>query len=656
MRRVLIAIFFYFFINLTFSYSQHIIPLDEKAYLAQLTSQIEANKNDSITILNNFLLSNYWSQLDSSKSLLFLKKNESLANKSKILTRVSPYFWGQYYLGKEDKKQAIKQYENSIKQLSTFHDSLSISLLALSYYQFSYLQANQNGYQSLIETITNQCIPLTKKNNNEELEAYFYTQIGLAFMSVGQFKKAEEQHNVALELLKNIPTNSIHLLTYLNSISNYCYQANSASAKPYLDKSTSLINQYPDSRHITNYYYQLAMFQTTRTQYKEAQSTLQKGIQEAKKRKQTQFLQIMHFRMYNTYLMQNEYQMAKKYMEDIVTEGILTQDPVNRKHVFAQMTHINELLNNYPEAYSWQKRTLALSDSLQQANLLEKMNELEILHRTSEQKNTIDELKLKQIENELATKNTNIKLLGIAIALVILLLISSILFLTIRNQKKLNKQISINHHQELQRLEQQRKYDASQAVLIGEENERKRIAQDLHDSVGSMLAGIRMKLAIDEKRDSKVIEEIDKSLAEVRRISRNIMPETLENRGLKEALQELCQSMNNQHTHFHFESFELSHKIPYNIQISLYRICQEAISNIIKYAHATEVIIQLSQNNNTLQLVIEDDGIGFDLKNTSTGLGIKNMENRMHLHQGSFSIYSAINEGTTITATCQINE
>lgn len=656
-KKIFLAITVLFFWTLS-SHAQHLIPLDEKAYIHHLEKQTQLENKDSIRLISNLLLAEYWAATDSLKSKNILNKVQNDLNKVDKLNRVTNYFRGTYYYAQGNKKNAISYFEKSINDLKPYNDGLSLQLLALSYYQFDYLQLSNKGYQSMVATITEKCIPLAKKINNKELQAYFYTQMGLAFMSVGQFEKAEEQHNIALSLLKSSAINSTHLITYLNKISNYCYQANSAAAKPFLDQSTSIINQYPNSLHSTNYYYQLAMYQTTKTEYDTALETLKKGIQLAKAKNQNQLLQLMHFRMYNVYLMKKDYVQAKKYMEGILNEGILTQEAVNRKIVYTQMAYVNEVLNNPTEALQWLKKANTVSDSLQQANLLEKMNELEILHRTAEQKNTIDSLNIKQIRSELIAKNNNIKLLTVLAVSIVLLLISFILFITYKNQKKLNQQISINHQQEIQRLENEKKYTASKAILVGEENERKRIAQDLHDSVGSMLAAIRMKLDQDVEYKiplHEIQEQIQRSIQEVRRISRNIMSETLQNRGLEYAIQELTESINTVQINFHFEAFDISKNISKNIQLTLYRICQEAVSNIIKYAKADEVIIQLSQDQNEIRLTIEDNGIGFDKETINKGLGLNNMKNRMELLNGSILIQSAYNQGTTIEATCPLN-
>lgn len=91
----------------------------------------------------------------------------------------------------------------------------------------------------MVEQLTTQCIPLAIESKNKELQAYFKTQLGLTFMSVGQFDTAEEHHLKALAVLQELPTETAtHLITYFNLISNYCYKPDSQSAKIYIDKAS----------------------------------------------------------------------------------------------------------------------------------------------------------------------------------------------------------------------------------------------------------------------------------------------------------------------------------------------------------------------------------------------------------------------------------
>lgn len=651
-RNLLIIIVALFFSNML--HSQHLIPLEEVAYLKQINSEIENTKNDSVRLFNKLLLAEYWAQTDSLKSKLLLNEVISSSQKNTLAKGILEYYQGVFYDNQGNKSQAKKYYEQAIKALE--NDSDNIAFLIKSWYNYAYIQVEDKGYDYMVKTLTEYCIPLSKKSNNTELLAYNYTQLGLTFMSVAQFDTAEEYHKKALEQLEKIKDkNSAHLLTYFNLVSNYCYKPDSKTAKIYLDKAKELMNPLSESKHYPNYYYQEAMYYTTIQDFDNALASLNKGAKLAKDGNQIQLLHLLYFRMYNVYLMQKDYRKAKAQLEHILAEKVLAKEAVNRRITYTQLAAVNDILDEHKDAYQWMKKASLLGDSLQQNKLLEKMNELEILHQTADKQQKINDLEKEKKANELLSKNKNLRMTILGIALILSLVIAFLIFINYKKQQKLNKQISISHKQDLIHIENQRKYEATQAILQGEEQERQRIAQDLHDSMGGMLANIRMTISSNDSfTKENIIEKLDKSIAEMRRISRNLMPETLKNLGLEIALKELCETMTQKQLTIQFEAFNLSDNIPFKTQMALYRITQESISNIIKYAQATNVIVQISQNENILNLTIEDDGIGFNKSEIVYGLGLKNIQNRVQLINGTVEITSNTGEGTTINVECYV--
>lgn len=651
-RNLLIIIITLFFSHLL--QAQQLVPIDEVAYLKQINSAIKNTKSDNVRLYNTLLLAEYWAQIDSLKSKQLIDKVISSSQKNTLAKGILEYYQGVFYANQGSKAQAKSYYEEAIKTLE--NDSKNSAFLIKAWYNYAYIQVEDKGYDYMVKTLTEYCIPLSKKSNNIELLVYSYTQLGLTFMSVGQFEKAEEYHKKALEQLDQIEkTNSVHLITFFNLVSNYCYKPDSKTAKVYLDKAKKLINPFPKSQHYPNYYYQEAMYYTTIQDYDNALSSLSKGAKLTKEGNQTKLLHMLYFRMYNVYLMQKDYRKAREQLEHILAEKVLNKEAVNRRITYTQLAAVNDILGEHKEAYQWMKKASALGDSLQQVKLLEKINELEILHQTADKQQKINDLEEEKKANELLSKNKNLRITILVIALILSLVIAFLIFINYKKQQKLNKQISVSHEQDLLHIENQRKYEATQAILQGEEQERQRIAQDLHDSMGGMLANIRMTIsANDSFSKENIIEKLDKSIAEMRRISRNLMPETLKNLGLETALKELCEAMKQKHFNIQFEAFNLSENISFKTQMALYRITQESISNITKYAQASNVIVQISQNNNILNLTIEDDGIGFDKSEIVYGLGLKNIKNRVELINGTVEIASDKGEGTTINVECYV--
>jgi len=634
--------------------AQHFFPLDENAYLSELYKNVQNQKDKKKQLLNYLLLSEFWAQSDSLKSWNAIQKVQKSNDREKLDKGVLDYFSGIYFSSIGNKAKAKKHYQNAIDLLKI--ESKNNEILVKTLYNYAYIQVEDKGYDFMVKTLIEECIPLSQRMNNLELLAFYNTQLGLTFMSIGQFDTADEYHKKALDFINKIPDmQSVHLITYLNLVSNYCYKPDSKSAKVYLDRANNILLKFKDSQHLSNYYYQESMYYTTREEYDMALLSLEKGIELAKEKKQFKLLHMLYFRVYNVFLMQKDYLKARNQLEQILNENILSKEPVNRKITFSQLAAVNEVLGDYKQAFNWMKKASVLSDSLQQQKILEKMNELEIIHKSSEKQEQIKKLEREKSESALINKNKNLRITILAVALLLSLIIAFLIYLTYKKQQKINKQINLNHKQELLYIEKERKYEATQAILQGEEQERQRIAQDLHDSMGGMLANIKMTVStMNLDKAAEIGRKIDATILEMRRISRNLMPETLKNLGLEIALRELCESMSQKNFTIQFEAYNLAENITFQTQLALYRITQEAISNVIKYAQADIVIVQISQNEDTLILTIEDDGIGFEKSEIAYGLGLKNIENRTRLINGSFDIVTEKGNGTTLNIVCNV--
>lgn len=181
----------------------------------------------------------------------------------------------------------------------------------------------------------------------------------------------------------------------------------------------------------------------------------------------------------------------------------------------------------------------------------------------------------------------------------------------------------------------------------------------MHDGLGQFLIAIKLKLEniINEQQSSKgplldVQQMFDTTIDEVRKISDNLMPSILKELGLETALRNLCKMMAQaSNIKIQFESLPLKKKFHERINTYLYRISQEALNNVVKHSVATEVNIQLLELRNHIELIIEDNGKGFDFSNNfrSKGNGIYNMRERASILGGTFELNTIKDTGTTIT-------
>lgn len=214
--------------------------------------------------------------------------------------------------------------------------------------------------------------------------------------------------------------------------------------------------------------------------------------------------------------------------------------------------------------------------------------------------------------------------------------------------------------QKITELTQKNKLLALSSMIEGQEAERLRIARDLHDSLGGLLSSVKAHFTIfknkfdkDQTLDitQKTYQLIDNSCLEVRRISHNMIPHSLSLSGLKGTLEDLSEHMESEGYTITLDVHHLPENLATTKQITIFRIIQEILSNIRKHADAKNVFIQLIGSRNEIQLIVEDDGKGFDYKEAvkNKGLGLNSINSRVEFLDGTIQWESVIAEGTTIT-------
>ena len=159
----------------------------------------------------------------------------------------------------------------------------------------------------------------------------------------------------------------------------------------------------------------------------------------------------------------------------------------------------------------------------------------------------------------------------------------------------------------------------------------------------------------DKFKDEEVTVTIDTICNDVRNLSHDISPSDLKIVGFKNAVEDLAKNLSTQTTlYVDFSSYHFPEKLDEDINTQLYRVVQEAFNNILKHANAKHIDLQLMGHHDSITISIEDDGNGFDTKHKKGGIGLKNMQSRIHQIGGSLSIDSQINKGTSLLITLPI--
>jgi signal transduction histidine kinase len=655
MKRLLVLLSLFLFFTLQ---SQQIIPLNEKSYIDSLQSIARGNFPDTSKATASFLLSNYYRNSDSVLSKKYLANGKILARSTPYFSAKYYYYEGQYNIDRNKRKAGIS-YQQAIKSLSRFKNEESDFFQALAWYSYGVTQKDKEGYIPLVKIMLEKSIPLVEKYENSRNLGFLYTQLAVILTYNAQFKKAEDYNNKALKILeKQYPQSAELFFTYLNSANNFCYQANGDEAEKFLHKAEQLIRPYPESSSNAFYYYSKTLFYITRQKNKEALPVIEKGILYAKKFNQNLLAQMFYFNKYDILKKLKRYKEAKTTLEDVLTEKSLAIDLNNRKTFYKHLSLLNEELGNTKEALLWEQKYSKLNDSLNTENVKLEINKLESKFNTAEKERKIATLNAEKNQKDLEVSKKNSYLWGMGLVLLLALSLLGFLFIIFRKNKKINKQ-------KIEDIKQKEELSLTKAILDGEERERERIARDLHDGLGGMLAGVKINFStwssthLHPEKDQefyKILGQLDNSVSELRHVARNLMPESLLNFGLETAIHDLCEFYSRRNLEIDFQAIDINKKLPLNIQLNIYRIVQELLANAIKHAEASSILLQCSQSGKNFLITIEDNGKGFDknIENTTKSMGLRNLKNRVNYLKGTMEIHSD-NQGTAINIELNIH-
>jgi two-component system, NarL family, sensor kinase len=346
------------------------------------------------------------------------------------------------------------------------------------------------------------------------------------------------------------------------------------------------------------------------------------------------------------YREQKQYAIAGKYLDSAIAAGELLKNNEILRDANNAINQLDSSMGDYKGAYIAYRKFITYRDSIKNDENTKKIT-TEQMNYDFEQKET--KLKAEQdkqnVISEEKLKRQKLITWAAGGTLGFILLLSLLLFNRSRLKQKALYQQQLNQKQKEQAI----------AVMETQEQERKRIAEDLHDSLGHLLSTIKINLQASseaQKQNFKnSLELLQQASSEIHNITFNLMPLTLEEEGLIPALNELAGRITNSGNakiilYLHeVEGLTLEKQT----QFTIYRIIQEAVNNILKYAESKEINIQLLKQENQLVIMIEDDGKGFNMKEVKKGRGLKNMMARSAWLNGKLAIDSGHGHGTTIT-------
>lgn len=637
---------------------------------AQLTNQtIEVNKILSLPDSKkkfDTLLTVFYSELNNNvdtlkiKSLINIIVNTAKNLNSNLQPAKAYVIWHTYYLHNNNFILAERMLDSAYFKLG--QDTISIEnknfLTLLNYFKANiFIKRGQtdDAIQLLLRCLND----YVKSNAHPNNILSTYSSISTVFQMTEQYDKSKFYIDKAIDFyngthFKNPLFNDSALLfdLYIRNALNYSQLQLIDSAHSYLAKTAMLFNSNSSTFDTASFYKTTGLVYANERNYNMALKFYLKSISFFKKLKPLlDYIDCLGWAGKCQYELGNYEAALKMYQEQ---RDVSTKMNNNQflSLSYRQLGIVYSKLQLYENAYNYYDLYLKLRDSIDQNALNEKVNAIENKfnykqkeqeNKALEQRNKITELQLKQ---------RNLLLYLFSGVVIIFTLLSFSWWKSHKRQKELiARELEIEQQKHLT-LEKEKELSAAQATLKGQEEERTRIARDLHDGLGGMLSAIKLTLTSIEKKIhfntptenhyKKVLDQFDYAINEMRRISYNMMPEALIKYGLKKSLEDYCAKMSNNNFKVIFQCYGIEERWEQMKEITVYRIVQELVNNAIKHSGASQCLIQIVKESNKVILTAEDNGKGFNFEDISfkRGLGLQNIQSRVNLINGQMQIKS----------------
>ncbi len=536
-------------------------------------------------------------------------------------------------MGKYD--SAVSYYNKSINIFKNINNQKGIAANLINI-------ANIFQFKGDFENATNyyiKGIKIYEKLKDDFRLNISYSNLASIFDNIGQKEDAKKNWQKSIKLAKKL-NDSIQLINnHYNLADLYLDENKTDSAYIHIKKAKNYLKNKTNKhlKHLINY--SETRYFIEKQDFTNAFKTATKALNYAKQINNPYYLALSHTLLGWVYFKQKKYNRALIETHKGLDIAKKYQNKTDLIKINSQLSAIYSEMNRPKKALFYKNLQYKYKDSVLNETQKKNINLINTKYQTEKKDKEITKQNLKLQQQQMQYNYMT----GIAV----FLLITSILtwFLFKQRQKRKNQEIiSLKREHQIKTLE---------SLIEGEEKERFRIAKELHDGVNGDLSAIKYKLSSLLEMNNTVIKEaitmIDNSCNQVRAISHNLVPPSLEEFNLIQATESFCDNMDEIHPiKINFQHIGESLNISKKMQINIYRILQELINNAIKHANASKINVQISCRNKLIQITVEDNGKGFDKNNIkSKGIGLNNIKSRVEFLYANLDIISD-SKGTSI--------
>lgn len=524
-----------------------------------------------------------------------------------------------------------------------------------------YLMGVGNAFNGLLEKATEWHIKGIQAAENANFGAYEYkNKVALA-----QTYLLKEQADKAINTIENaLPSFSKKFSVTTNKAlivlgTAYLQQKKYVKAKTYFDEALQMATDFKDREMELTVLLEQAKLAEATKDYGEAFQGYEKTRNLALNEGYTALYFEGSLLLAKRYFKEEMYETANIALTFAYINAIDRENLQFQKEALELQARAFAKQADYKNAYAVFTQLQQVINKLSAKQQKSLIKELEIQYETLEKEKEITTLEEGQLEREAALQRQktikNAFLIGFLIILIPIMALLYVYYQKLQTQSELALKKEEINQQKVAALVQQQELNLIKAAVEGQDEERKRIAQELHDSIGGNLAGIKLQFASltgDSKKLTHLTRQIDETYQLVRDISHTLTPKKFRQNGLTALIQDYVTTIANSaefKVEFHPHPIKEINAIGEKYQVEIYKIIQELMTNTVKHAQASTVEIHLSLIDQNLALLFEDNGIGFNTDAITDGIGYENIKNRVHELEGNLHIDAVLKRGTAVS-------
>ena len=565
-------------------------------------------------------------------------------------------YFNQSYILKQNQhlKEAKESLDTALVYYNRSDNPNTEFRIAQVYAQLSNVVKDLGDYKATVEYQL-KAIAVFEKLDKPASLLVAYINLSSFYKQISEFEKQEFYARKALDVARKTGKQEDFFKSYGHVAFALCQMNRYKEAKQFIDSSKQYYPANAPADVLITHHLIDGLIDMNLGLLEDANKTFTEGYNISVNAKALFSILQTRLQLSRVLTLQKKFKEAKPLLEQSYKEAFESKNPTQIEIALDYMARFYEESGDYKNGLKYYKEYKEIADSMASAQNKDYAVEQEVKFETAKKESQIKQLEADKKIQELSLKQKNIWNYLLAASALIAIIIAALSYRTYSQKRKL-QQLRINE------LEAEKKLTATEAVLKGEEQERTRLAKDLHDGLGGMLSGIKYSFNTmkgnlimtpeNAQAFERSMEMLDSSIREMRRVAHNMMPEALVKFGLDVALSDFCNDINQTGAlTVRYQSIGMGNaQIDQTTSITIYRIIQELINNTLKHAAAKNAIVQISKNEDAISITVEDDGKGFDsrLLNMSKGIGWSNIQNRVEFLKAKLDVQSSSDKGTSV--------